>query len=301
MQAPLSPEQRRGVAALVLAVHALAVWALLADEPRSAEMRDVTTMLVFITDPRPEPELPPPVDAVPVAAPAQPRPRPPPTPAVRPPSASVDAPPPSSADPAPPESRPMLAVEVPAAPRLQLYDADGSLSLPDDVVARLEDVDTGRRDFDFQQPGLLEAGSFMQRPPALAYEPTIFDAYWKPEKDVLTAILEEAVRRSVKTVEIPVPGSPGSKLVCSVSLLALGGGCGIRNNNDGYVPVLDDPDTLTPEEQAQCAAWWEQIVAATTQDAWQQTRALYDFSCRKPPAADPMPPGPDDAAPWRRP
>ena len=70
----------------------------------------------------------------------------------------------------------------------------------------------------------------------------------------------------------------------------MGGGCGIRDYNDGYVVQLDDPATLNPEEAAQCAAWWEQIVAAETQDSWRHTRALYETHCRKPLAKDSAPP-----------
>ena len=133
-----------------------------------------------------------------------------------------------------------------------------------------------------QQPGLLDSGSFMRRQPALVYEPTRFDEYWIPEKDILTQVLEKAVEATTGTVEIPIPGKPGSKLVCTVSILAAGGGCGIRHNNDGYVVELDDPETLNEQEAAQCAAWWDQITNATSQAAWKGTRELYDFNCRKP-------------------
>jgi hypothetical protein len=131
----------------------------------------------------------------------------------------------------------------------------------------------------------------------LAYEPTRFDRYWIPEKDVLTEILEKAVEATSGTVEIPIPGSPGSKLVCSVSILAVGGGCGIVDKNDGYVVRLDDPDTLNPEEDAQCRAWWDRIAAAGSQAEWRDTRALYDHNCRKPLAKDDAPP---DATPETR-
>jgi hypothetical protein len=90
------------------------------------------------------------------------------------------------------------------------------------------------------------------------------------------------VEASTGSIEIPIPGSPGSKLVCTVAILAAGGGCGIKNNNDGYVVVIDDPDTLDPEEDRQCQRWWEQIVGTSSQDVWRHTRALYDAQCRKP-------------------
>ena len=161
----------------------------------------------------------------------------------------------------------MQAVELPpsggppAAP-LKLYNADGSLDLPDDVVANLSETTSGDREFGYQMPGLEEAGRFMKRQPVLVYEPTQYDKYWIPEKDMLTSLLEKAVEASTGTVEIPVPGSPGTKLVCTVSVLAMGGGCGFRDNNFGQYVELNDPKTLNPQEEKQCAAWWDRIVGA---------------------------------------
>lgn len=215
------------------------------------------------------------------------------------PTAPASAPARPAATPSRPprEPRPMVAVELPPrdAPRddtpLKLYGVDGTLALPDDVVARIGDVEDDARTFDFQMPGLAESGRFMERQPVLVYEATSFDRYWIPEKDILTSVLEKAVEATTGTVEIPIPGSPGSKLVCTVSILAAGGGCGIVNNNDGYVVQLDDPDTLNAEEDAQCRAWWEQIVSAGDQDTWRHTRDLYEFSCRKPLEKVTEPPG----------
>ena len=44
----------------------------------------------------------------------------------------------------------------------------------------------------------------------------------------------------------------------------------------------DDPNTLNPEEARQCAAWWDKITQARTQDAWVATKKLYEAACRKP-------------------
>ena len=206
------------------------------------------------------------------------------------PEASTGLPPPSApiaASPPPSGPRTMQAVELspiarPSTGGLQLYRADGSLDLPEDVKRGLADPTSSDRQFGFQMPGLEESGTFMKRQPALVYQETRFDQYWKPNKDVLTSLLEEAVKKTTKSIEIPIPGSPGSKLVCTVSILAAGGGCGIRNNNDGYVVETDDPDTLDPEEDKQCQAWWDRIVGATSQDVWRHTRDLYEAQCRKP-------------------
>ena len=88
--------------------------------------------------------------------------------------------------------------------------------------------------------------------------------------------------KTTKEIRVPVPGRAGSTMVCHVSLLALGGSCGVLTPGSDYVGPVDDPDTLSPEEDRQCQAWWEQIVGATTQDAWRKTRKLYEAQCRKP-------------------
>ena len=239
-----------------------------------------------------KPVLAPVPDPAPESAPEDPLGAPPPT-AVA--AAPVDLAAPALAS--PPGT--MQAVELPpsggpSGGPLKLYNADGSLDLPDDVVAKLSETTTGDREFGYQMPGLEEAGRFMKRQPVLVYEPTKFDRYWIPEKDILTSLLEKAVEASTGTVEIPVPGSPGTKLVCTVSVLAMGGGCGFRDNNFGQVVELNDPNTLNPQEEKQCAAWWDRIVGAGSQQAWRETRALYEFNCLKPlekKAVEPAPKG----------
>jgi len=68
-------------------------------------------------------------------------------------------------------------------------------------------------------------GTWLRRPPT-DYEPTSFDRFWVPSE----TLLQEWVRRSVKTVLIPIPGT--SKTVqCSVALLMFGGACGITDPN----------------------------------------------------------------------
>ena len=293
------PRARRAtVAAIVAGGPALALWALIVGSrlPPPPPPENVTT-LVFIApydEAEPEPvQAPDPATPAPLATPA------PDTASAASPPRSARAPAPVAAEPAPspdtsePEPGAMVAVEP--TPRtdgaLRLYDADGTIALPDDVVARIAEVESDERAFGFQLPGLMESGRFMDRPPVMAYEATRFDRYWIPEQGMLTKILEKAVKATTGTVEIPIPGTRGGKLVCSISLLAIGGGCGVINNNRGYVVSLDDPETLNPEEDAQCRAWWDQIVEAGDQDSWRYTRDLYDATCRKPLAKDLSPPG----------
>ena len=51
---------------------------------------------------------------------------------------------------------------------------------------------------------------------------------------------------------------------------------------DGSFVLPDDPNTLSPEEDKQCQAWWDLIVSSKTQGEWRRTRTLYDQECRKP-------------------
>jgi hypothetical protein len=91
-------------------------------------------------------------------------------------------------------------------------------------------------------PGMIEediqdldrAGTWLKRKNPLPYEATVFDRYWLPGE----TLLEEWVRRGVREVQIRIPGTT-KKIHCVVSLLQLGGGCGI-----------DDPDMQDQEAEA---------------------------------------------------
>jgi hypothetical protein len=187
--------------------------------------------------------------------------------------------------PAAPRAVPGLPSATPGdslqTPPLRLYDADGKLRLPEGLMEALDRKANDPR-FDFQYPGLAEAGHFLDRPPALAYEPTRFDRYWEPEEDLLNEVLRRAVEKTTKEVRIPIPGAPGRKLVCRVVFLAAGGGCGVERDEAWNSPGQDDPATLSPEEAAACEAWWAKIVDARSQDEWRATRRLYEAECRKP-------------------
>lgn len=187
---------------------------------------------------------------------------------------------------------PLQALPAPApAPRtarLELYGADGRLKVPDDMLEQIDRKFGDKRDFSYQIPRIDDARKLLERPPPVTYETTRFAQYWKPDQDLLTDLLTKMVEKTTREIRVPVPGSNGtSTMVCRVSLLALGGGCGVLTNGSDYVGPLDDPDTLSPEEDRQCAAWWEQIVGASTQEAWRKTRDLYEEQCRKPRARVP--------------
>ena len=87
-----------------------------------------------------------------------------------------------------------------------LFNADGSARLPDQW-SKNSSVDLDR------------SGTWLKRP-GLEYRGTRFDKYWIPEGN----LLQEWVRKGVKELSIPIPGTK-LKLKCVVSLLQFGGGC----------------------------------------------------------------------------
>lgn len=182
------------------------------------------------------------------------------------------APPPVSA------KRPPIAADGP----IQLYQPDGRLRTPEDMLEQIDRQSGETRVFSYQVPRMDDAKKYFYRNRALTFESTRFDQYWTPPQDMLTGLLTKLVEETTKEVTLSIPGHPDSKVVCTVALLAFSGGCGILTNGTGYVGPLDDPATLNPDEDRQCQAWWEQIVAAKTQDLWRKTRSLYEAQCRKP-------------------
>jgi len=68
-------------------------------------------------------------------------------------------------------------------------------------------------------------GTWLKRP-VPGYQPSPLDQLWVPHED----ILQEWVRRSIKNIWIPIPGT-GKAIRCTVVLLMLGGGCGITDPN----------------------------------------------------------------------
>lgn len=131
------------------------------------------------------------------------------------------------------------AREVPGEQRgepLGLYDAEGGPRLTD------HPVNTG------QPPGTVDdriidldrSGTWLRRKPT-PYEPTAFDAYWIPRE----TLLEEWVRKGIKRMVIPIPGT-NKKIECLVSTLALGGACGISDPNLNEQPAGARPPPDIP-------------------------------------------------------
>jgi hypothetical protein len=105
-----------------------------------------------------------------------------------------------------------------------LFNADGSPYLPPGVrPAPGGGSPPGTIEQDIAN--LDRAGTWLRRAPN-DFTPTSFDKYWAPNE----TLLAEWVRKNIREVSIPIPGT-SKKLRCVVSLLQLGGGCGITDPN----------------------------------------------------------------------
>ena len=78
----------------------------------------------------------------------------------------------------------------------------------------------------------LEAGGTWLRRPLPGHTAGRFDRYWVPNE----SLLAEWVRKGIQTVDIPLPGGSGS-ISCVISLLQLGGGCGVTDPNMAEQPA----------------------------------------------------------------
>lgn len=164
---------------------------------------------------------------------------------------------------------------------LTLINKDGSIFLPQQTRdAFLDDIEN--REFDVQHKGLDDMPKLLDRPVALEYKASIFEKDWQGDKPRLDRALEKAVDKTTLKIKIPIPGRPGAYLRCGIAILAMGGSCGFTANDDGYFVRDDDPNTLSPEEDRQCKAWWDLIVSAKTQALWRKTKKLYQQECEKP-------------------
>ena len=103
-----------------------------------------------------------------------------------------------------------------------LFDAQGRVKLPPGSGAEVGGgLPPGMVTEDIAN--LDRAGTWLKRPP-IDYSPTRFDEYWMPGG----TLLQEWVRRGVREVSIRIPGT-SKRIHCVVSLLQLGGGCGIND------------------------------------------------------------------------
>jgi len=104
-----------------------------------------------------------------------------------------------------------------------LFNADGSPRLAGNAGGVGGGLPPGTITEDYEK--IDRMGTWLKRPP-IGYEPTAFDRFWVPHEN----LLEEWVRRSIKEVLIPIPGT-GKRIRCTVAMLMLGGACGINDPN----------------------------------------------------------------------
>jgi hypothetical protein len=88
------------------------------------------------------------------------------------------------------------------------------------------------------------AGTWLKRKP-FPYEPTRWDRLWRPNE----TLLEEWVDKGVKQVGIPIPGT-NKRIVCIISILQLGGGCGISDPDLNEQPATARPPPDVPFKPA---------------------------------------------------
>jgi hypothetical protein len=119
-----------------------------------------------------------------------------------------------------------------------LFDSDGSVRLADTPGSASPGRPPGTVTDEIVN--LDRAGTWLKRKP-VDYEPTAFDRYWLPHE----TLLAEWVRKGIKEVAIPIPGS-SKNIVCVVSLLQLGGGCGISDPNLNEQPAAARPPPDIP-------------------------------------------------------
>ncbi|QQP97519.1 hypothetical protein [Lysobacter enzymogenes] len=117
-----------------------------------------------------------------------------------------------------------------------LYNRDGSPRIADAPGSASPGFPPGTVTEEIKN--LDRAGTWLRRKPT-DYEPTTLDKYWRPNE----TLLAEWVRRSIKNVSIPIPGTT-KRIQCSVALLMLGGGCGLNdpNLNDQPAEARPPPD-----------------------------------------------------------
>lgn len=118
-----------------------------------------------------------------------------------------------------------------------LYNADGSLRLPPGAAGEGPPQYGNPPGSEEQHVADLDrAGKWLDRP-RLGYEPTRFDKYWVPHE----TLLQEWVRKGIQKLSIPIPGT-SKRLECIVSLLQVGGGCGLTDSEK----LFDQPAVGRP-------------------------------------------------------
>ena len=122
-----------------------------------------------------------------------------------------------------------------------LFKADGSVRVPgQDGHGTTERGAPGGEKDGWSKERIAQSGTWLKRPP-YDYTPTSFDKYWAPNE----SLLAEWVRKGIKAVEIPIPGT-SSSISCVISVLQFGGGCGLSDPNMQDQPAIARPPPDIP-------------------------------------------------------
>ncbi|KAF1015703.1 MAG: hypothetical protein GAK31_01178 [Stenotrophomonas maltophilia] len=126
-----------------------------------------------------------------------------------------------------------------------LFNADGSVRVPGQEGAGASERGAPGGDNDgWTKERIAQSGTWLKRPP-YDYTPTSFDKYWVPQE----SLLAEWVRKGIKAMEIPLPGT-SSKISCVISILQAGGGCGLTDPNMQGQPAVARPPPDIPFNKA---------------------------------------------------
>jgi hypothetical protein len=122
-----------------------------------------------------------------------------------------------------------------------LFNADGSVRVAgQDGAGKAERGAPGGANDGWSKERIAESGKWLKRPP-YDYTPTSFDKYWVPQE----SLLAEWVRKGVKAMDIPLPGT-STKISCVNSNLQAGGGCGLTDPNMQDQPAVARPPPDIP-------------------------------------------------------
>ena len=122
-----------------------------------------------------------------------------------------------------------------------MFDGDGRVRVPGEQGPAASPRGAPGGDNDgWSRDRIAQSGTWLKRPP-YDYTPTSFDKYWVPNE----SLLAEWVRKGVKAIEIPLPGT-GTRISCVISLLQVGGGCGLSDPNMQDQPAHARPPPDVP-------------------------------------------------------
>lgn len=121
-----------------------------------------------------------------------------------------------------------------------LFNADGSVRVPPGATGGASRPGApGSKQA--QRADADRASKWLERPD-FPYEPTMFDKYWRPTNE---SLLGEWVRRAIREVEIPIPGT-SKRVKCVVSVLQAGGACSLFDPNLNEQPATARPPPEIP-------------------------------------------------------